>query len=226
MFFEFSYLSLSTNNKHKKKEIKMSVRSRIIDESVKMFALEGVKAIRMDDIATRLGISKRTIYQLFEDKNTLVELSLDRHFELEREAFEANGINAQNIVEEFMVLIDNASNTLKRDFVLMEGVKRFYPVIYAKVVTERNQNMYEHLQKSIKEGIESGIFIEQVNIELAILFFMDSFLGVLVRTDVYLPKDITLEDAFKYNVLYFFRGISTPLGVKIVDSYLNDKTIK
>lgn len=201
----------------------MSVKERIIDESAKMFAEAGVKAIRMDDIASRLGISKRTIYELLEDKNTLIELSLERHFELERISMEENGIKAENVIEEFVFLIDKASDLMRRDRILMDGVKKYYPNIYTKIANNRNEHMYNHLKQSINEGIEKGIFIKEVNTELAILFFMDSFLGLLVRTDVFLPKTITIQDAFKYNVLYFFRGMSTPEGVKIVDKYIKLK---
>ena len=49
------------------------LRERIIDTAVEAFSAHGIKSITMDDIATSLGISKRTLYEVFSDKETLLE---------------------------------------------------------------------------------------------------------------------------------------------------------
>ena len=46
----------------------MTQRERIIEQAARMFAEQGIKSIRMDDIAKELGVSKRTLYEMFEDK--------------------------------------------------------------------------------------------------------------------------------------------------------------
>ena len=51
-------------------------RERIIEQAAKMFAEQGIKSIRMDDIAKALGVSKRTLYEMFEDKEELLYLSI------------------------------------------------------------------------------------------------------------------------------------------------------
>ena len=50
----------------------MTQRERIVEQAAKMFAEQGIKSIRMDDIARSLGVSKRTLYEMFEDRKSVV----------------------------------------------------------------------------------------------------------------------------------------------------------
>ena len=59
-----------------------SQRERIIEHAMEMFATQGIKSVRMDDIASQLGMSKRTLYELFGDKEELLYLSISRRYRL------------------------------------------------------------------------------------------------------------------------------------------------
>ena len=59
-------------------------KERIIDQAMHMFVSQGIKSVRMDDIAQQLGVSKRTLYELFGDKEGLLYLAMDRYFEKKR----------------------------------------------------------------------------------------------------------------------------------------------
>lgn len=61
---------MSTNAKEISNRVEL--RDRIIVKATEAFTLHGIKSITMDDIATSLGISKRTLYEVFEDKETLL----------------------------------------------------------------------------------------------------------------------------------------------------------
>ena len=54
-------------------------KERIIDQAMQMFATQGIKSVRMDDIAQHLGVSKRTLYELFGDKEGLLYLAMERY---------------------------------------------------------------------------------------------------------------------------------------------------
>ena len=61
----------------------MDQKERIIEQAMHMFVSQGIKSVRMDDIAQQLGVSKRTLYELFGDKEGLLYLAMDRYFEEE-----------------------------------------------------------------------------------------------------------------------------------------------
>ena len=90
----------------------MDQKERIIEQAMHMFVSQGIKSVRMDDIAQQLGVSKRTLYELFGDKEGLLYLAMDRYFEKKRIERAAVCAHARNVLEAmFMVLggvMDNA----------------------------------------------------------------------------------------------------------------------
>lgn len=59
-------------------------KGRIIDQAMQMFVSQGIKSVRMDDIAQQLGVSKRTLYEMFGDKEGLLYLAMERYSERNR----------------------------------------------------------------------------------------------------------------------------------------------
>ena len=83
----------------------MDQKERIIEQAMHMFVSQGIKSVRMDDIAQQLGVSKRTLYELFGDKEGLLYLAMDRYFEKKRIERAAVCAHARNVLEAmFMVL--------------------------------------------------------------------------------------------------------------------------
>lgn len=58
----------------------MDQKERIIEQAMQMFVTQGIKSVRMDDIAQQLGVSKRTLYELFGDKEGLLYLAMEAVF--------------------------------------------------------------------------------------------------------------------------------------------------
>ena len=56
------------------------LRVRILDEAARQFDKKGIK-FTMDDLARALGMSKKTIYTVFEDKRSIMNDTIDRFFE-------------------------------------------------------------------------------------------------------------------------------------------------
>lgn len=188
-----------------------------------MITHSGIKSMRMDDIATNLGISKRTIYEIVKDKNYLVEKSVQHIFEKEKKLDEKVALESKNIIEAFITYIKLMPERKRVHGRIIDNLKKYYPDIFEKAVKDRNESLQLYLVISIKQGIETELFIKEVNVELTVLFFMDSIFGVFSRTEADLPQGISQQEALKYNILCFFRGISTEKGVEIVDKYLKNE---
>jgi len=108
----------------------MDQKERIIEQAMHMFVSQGIKSVRMDDIAQQLGVSKRTLYELFGDKEGLLYLAMDRYFEKKRIERAAVCAHARNVLEAmFMVLggvMDNAE-VIQR---LLNNLRKFYPAVH------------------------------------------------------------------------------------------------
>lgn len=204
----------------------MTLRENIIAEATKTFLTYGVKSIRMDDLATNLGISKRTIYEIFGDKETLVTECIESHFEKVKEEKQQKMMKAGNIIEEFLVLLKDWDSDFETNYRVMTSVRKFYPKIYAKIGVDHSKTGYPELKEKLKRGVEDGLLLSNIDYDLAISVFSHSLFGVVTEQKMILPENVSQVDAFKYIVTYFLRGISTTKGIKLIDDFIENERKK
>ena len=198
----------------------MDQKERIIEQAMHMFVSQGIKSVRMDDIAQQLGVSKRTLYELFGDKEGLLYLAMDRYFEKKRIERAAVCAHARNVLEAmFMVLggvMDNAE-VIQR---LLNNLRKFYPAVHDKMTREGTAKSRRDLQEMLEKGIADGLFVDTINLDLAISVLYYTASAITVRKDLILPAGMTEREAFVQIISNFFRGISTTKGLLLVDDYL------
>ena len=168
----------------------MDQKERIIEQAMHMFVSQGIKSVRMDDIAQQLGVSKRTLYELFGDKEGLLYLAMDRYFEKKR---------------------------IER---LLNNLRKFYPAVHDKMTREGTAKSRRDLQEMLEKGIADGLFVDTINLDLAISVLYYTASAITVRKDLILPAGMTEREAFVQIISNFFRGISTTKGLLLVDDYL------
>lgn len=201
------------------------MKEHIIKEATKLFVQYGLKAIRMDDIATQLGVSKRTIYEIFGDKEALIYDCVSYYSDnLDTEKAKIMS-QASNIIEEFILLFQNWGEDIDTNYKLMMNLKKFYPNVYTKLSEGHSKKGLEILTKKLKEGVDKGYLVKSVNYDLAISVYSYSIYGIMSNQKAILPNNVSEKEAFKYVVTYFFRGIATEKGRKLIDEYLEKNII-
>lgn len=191
-----------------------------------MFSQYGVKSVRMDDIASNLGISKRTIYEIFGDKENLItECVIAYHDSLDSEKTRITS-QANNVVEEFMFLMKEWDDEMDARHKMMEGVKKFYPKVYQRIATKFADEGYSKLRHKLKEGVSQGLLLDNINMDLAISVLSYSIFGVMSNQNMKLPNNVSENDAFRYIITYFLRGIATDKGIKMIDDFIDTQIRK
>lgn len=185
-------------------------KERIIDQAMQMFATQGIKSVRMDDIAQHLGVSKRTLYELFGDKEGLLYLAMERYFQRDRQRWTELTANARNVLEAmFMVLAQ-----------VMDNLKKFYPAVHDKLTREGMEKNRRSLRGMLDQGIVDGLFVDNINIDLAISVLYYTASALVARKELMLPAGMTEREAFVQIISNFFRGISTAKGLRMIDDNL------
>ena len=135
----------------------MLSKDRIIAESTDLFVRYGVKSVRMDDIASRLGVSKRTIYELFGDRESLIRTCVEYFYNRQERRYEARMASARNVIEEFMLLLEDWENSVTVNMNFMSDLERFYPEIYRRISSERHRQGAERLKQKLRQGVADGL---------------------------------------------------------------------
>ena len=205
----------------------MSKQEKIVRRAAEMIAELGVKSLRVDDLAHDLGVSKRTLYEMFGDKEELLYHSIKYLFQKEEAEVRASAVLSESGIPALFEIFDammERGATRKR---IMENLAKFYPELYERIMTENRDHGLAELRAKLNKLVEEGLISDMVNIDLSITMFYYTSMGLMRRHGrLVLPNGITEQDAFRYTIVNFFRGIATLKGVEQIDEYLAQKRKK
>ena len=195
----------------------MTQRDNIIHHASKMFVEQGIKAVRMDDIAQELSISKRTLYELFGDKEELIFQSIKHYSEQARERRIKQILDLENPLEIMVISIRDMIDAAPVAGRIRRNMRRFYPTVYAKLEEEVQVTSQNDLKRWVSECLECGYFDRRIRSEYAIKLIHHSVHGVLVNTlHEETPSD-ELVSLMSYSLLIFIRGLCTVEGQRVID---------
>ncbi len=205
----------------------MASREQIIKRASEMIVELGIKSLRVDDLAQDLAMSKRTLYEIFADKQELLYHSIKYLFNQEAEQVLASvdtksgGIPA---LFEMFDLMAQRGNVRQR---IMENLRKFYPELFERIMTENRDYGLAMLRARLNQLIKEGLVAKTVNVDLSVTMFYYTSMGLMRRQgQLVLPEGVTEADAFRYTIVNFFRGIATLKGVEQIDEYLARKREK
>ena len=209
-------------------------RETIIQLAAEMFVGQGIKAVRMDDIARHIGVSKRTIYEQFGDKEELLYQCLSYYVREQDRRHAELGAQAKNVLEAMLLVFGDVMDKAEISHRLQSNLRRFYPKVYERLVAERrNRDGVEQVNVAnnqfkiaLSRGVEEGYFQGIVNFDLAITLLRYSVEGLIVRKDVLLSHNMSTNEALVFLVVNFLRGISTEKGMRLIDDFLEKQNGK
>jgi AcrR family transcriptional regulator len=176
----------------------------------------------MDDIAARLGVSKRTLYEMFSDKSDLLEQSLGWYFNRKREEMETRSAGAANVFEEIFLILEGMKSDERRG-VLVGNLKKFYPDIHRRIEEEAHRFSDREFNRLLDRGIQQGLLLPDINKELAMVTLTYTMMALFDQKHRLLKHDgIPLQMAFEYVIVNFFRGLATHKGIETIDAIVDN----
>ncbi|MFI3289441.1 MAG: TetR/AcrR family transcriptional regulator [Rikenellaceae bacterium] len=196
-------------------------RNAIIEQAARMFVNEGIKSVRMDDIAREAGISKRTLYETFGDKEELIFLAVKHHFTYYERLNDGIVKESPNILIATIRIMQNVVNSSESNWKLHNTLSRFYPTV-SKRLTEYHKGQKSILFRDrLKDGVQEKLLMPHANIDLAMSTLHYLATSVVINDGSFpLPDGLTPKDAFLEVTVNVMRGISTAKGIAIIDEYL------
>ncbi len=190
----------------------------IIQGATELFAKKGCKAITMDDIAKSLGMSKRTIYENFKDKEELLGCCVNFLFEEMDKEFDTWN-KSDNIILSFLVYRDSANSVMQqvpKDF--FADVRRYFPKLSAQIIDTRVEQDKERTIYLLEKGKKEGYFLPELNSQV-IAILIQEVGRVMCDEDLFSKKQFKDNDIFFNGFIPYLRGISTQKGIETVDRY-------
>lgn len=202
----------------------MDIKQRIIEKAGDLFFQVGIKNVSMDELASALGISKRTIYENFKDKEDIL-LSLILKLRDERDAvFQTFLKKDYNVMEVFIKVIELQKTMPVCDVRFYQDIYKYYPKVtrFMQENVERN-NVF--LRGFLQKGIDQGYIREDLNVNVA-AFLVEESTNVYIRASYLEKPPFSFSDLFYTMMINFVRGISTGKGIEIIDHYLSKQKLE
>lgn len=190
---------------------------RVIDYATHEFFSKGLKTVTMDDIAKGLQMSKRTLYQLFSDKEQLIIACMEVLSEQEHKLV-LHFIKADyNVLEIFLRVVEWRMQRMEHislQYIL--DVARYKPI--REYMQQAHTKALSRSEEIFKIGIQQGLFRDDVNIHL----LMKCLFASNEQFTNSLLEEFKLRDCFINIGIFHLRGCCTPKGIELIDKFLDN----
>lgn len=197
----------------------MEPQEKILKSSLELFFKFGIKRVTMDDIAKELGMSKKTIYNFYKEKDDLVnQLCV---VEMQKQECVFNGIakQSQDPIHE-IILISNTMSEMMQNInpVFFLDLQKFYPEAFLEFKRFKDNCAYKDLLRNIKEGKKIGVYKEDIDEEFTAKYRLAQ-IDMLMFGDYFSFDKISFSKANELLLDMFVYGICTIKGHKLINEY-------
>ena len=193
-----------------------ALRVKILELASPFFKKNGISAVKMDDIANELGISKRTIYELYSNKEDLLF-----------ECVKHDSLKAQKLMTDYAAVAENEMDLLAYGLKMkLEDIEQINPCFlesihkYPKIVDFINHTKIEQSLESnklIKRCVDKGFFMEDINYDI-LYKLTDAMVACVMQSRLY--QQFSLKEIFLTIITVHIRGCCTKVGIDYLNKYV------
>ncbi len=195
----------------------VEVTERIIVESGQLFGKYGIRSMTMDALAEKMGISKRTIYERFKDKDTLL-LEVIKYYKKQSS-------------DQALVILDEADNAIEAMFRIMKltisqieqlnpvffnDFRKYHMKVFNMLAGAGSMRDYSITRKLLETGVKQKIFREELSLEIVNLTLHQLF-DLFGHESKLVDAGYHRKEMFDHIMIPYYRGISTEKGVALLE---------
>ena len=199
---------------------------RIKHKAHELFMQFGLKSVSMDDIATKLGISKKTIYQFYADKDALVDDVIQSLIQHNQQCCDIDQQKAENAVHEIFLAMDLIMEIFRSmNPSLLFDMQKYYPMAFQKFSNHKNNYLYSIIKKNLIRGVAEDFYRPDLKIDVIARFRVESML-LPFSPEFHTKVKQSLADVEEEITLHFLFGMVSPKGYKLAVKYQQDRLKK
>ncbi|GER58387.1 TetR/AcrR family transcriptional regulator [Patiriisocius marinus] len=196
------------------------MKDKIILQASSMFMSLGFKSVTMDDIANEMGISKKTIYTHFSNKETIIAVVTDKIFEEVSSTIDHICSIEKNPIEEIYEIKKCVMEHMRDEKASpWHQLQKYYPSIYQNIKARQFNFMQECVLKNLNRGLEQELYRENMDVQFVSRIYFNGITGI--KEETLFPSSMfdgrTLYDMY---LEYHLRGIVTPKGRTILNNLI------
>lgn len=198
-------------------------KERIMEQAGELFRRYGIRSVTMDDLASHLSISKKTIYQFFKDKKEVIKASMA--YMMDREFADLNDIEerARDVIEELVMLSEYFRKMTKNmNPTLLFDLKKYHPQAWNIYLNQKETFYREKLEKALIKGQKQGLIRRELHPVVVSRIRME-MVEMGFNPDIFPPDDYEASEVQMALFDLFIHGIITSRGMELMNEYLEAK---
>lgn len=179
----------------------------------------GIRSVSMDDIAHKLGVSKKTIYQYFKDKDELVETVVDDIIDTNKCGCEEDTRKSENAVHEIFLVMEMMAEMLKvMNPSILFDMQKYHPAAFSKFLKYKNEFIFNMCRKNMERGVREELYRPELAIDILCRYRVET---------MFIPFNPEFQQSLKQNLatieeeilIHFLYGLVSLKGYKLIIKY-------
>lgn len=199
-------------------------RTEVIERATMLFMRFGIKSVTMDDVARELGVSKKTLYKHFTDKNELVNAILKLKLEIDAKYCSDFKRLSENAIDELIniskFVLEQVGNI---NPVVFYDLKKYHPEGWSMMENHKWDFILNSIRENICRGIAEGIYRENLEKEIVARLYVAST-HTIMGGEVFPWPEFRFDKVFLETIRFHLRGMASEKGIEYLKERLKKET--
>ena len=197
------------------------MRERILDLCNQRFRQRGIRNYSMDELASELGVSKKTIYQYFPKKKDIVQGFVERWTQADEAQLQEQVLRNHHPIDLMIEILQSIQQDLSTiNPIMFQDLRRFFPEAWELMHHFRNQYVRQSVEGHIQKGIELGVFRSDLNTEIVIELQL-RIIDMIINVYFDMQGKYSLQLIQYHEMMLLMYGMCSPKGAADLDARLN-----
>ena len=198
---------------------KMEPQEKILKTSLELFYKYGIKRVTMDDIAKELGMSKKTIYQFYKEKDDIVNQLCEIEMSKNHKKFEDVFLQAKDPIHEIMLISENLKEMMQHiNPIFFLDLQKYHTTAFNQFQAFKEECAFKDILRNIKKGKEEGFYKAEIDEEFTARYRLAQ-IDMLMFGNYFSFDKLSFSKSHELVLDMFVYGISTLKGHKLINEY-------
>ncbi|MDQ6756317.1 MAG: TetR/AcrR family transcriptional regulator [Bacteroidota bacterium] len=203
----------------------MAIKERIKQKADELFRRYGIKSVTMDEIARKLGVSKKTIYQSFSDKDALVDEVVGDLLVYNQACCNKDKANATDAIHEVFLAMEMVQKMFEdMNPAILYDMERNHPATFQKFLLHKNKFLFQIIKENIERGKREELYRADVNTDVIAKIRLETML-LPFNQEIFPKNKFNLVELEKQMIEYYLFGIASMKGYKLILKYQQRKNV-
>jgi AcrR family transcriptional regulator len=197
----------------------MNNKERILEAAQELFFRQGIRAVTMDDIASHIGISKKTLYAEFSEKDQVVLKLLDKYLEEKQCEFTRIAEKSEDAILEILHIMEHMSEMFRHiNPHIFYDMQKYYPAAWKKFRKFKQDCMMGMIEQNMHKGIQQGLYRKEINIKILSRLRIEE-VELALHPDIFPAKEFNMTEVHIALLEHFLFGIATIKGFNLITQH-------